>query len=101
MEKALPFRPALTIDWDTLPPTAQDTVFSDELNMGNSLNYFVPLGTTNEYRNGNALLWVAGRITCTDVFGKPHWMTFCAWHVAGQPLDSFAACDILNDSDRD
>jgi hypothetical protein len=47
--------------------------------------------------NGDIILYVHGRIDYEDIFGLPHWTTFCWFYLPGN--GQFGACAAHNDSD--
>jgi hypothetical protein len=48
--------------------------------------------------NKQAIIYVSGRIDYDDIFGQPHWTTYCAWLTV--PFNGqFARCETHNETD--
>ncbi|HMH11769.1 MAG TPA: hypothetical protein VK578_01555 [Edaphobacter sp.] len=45
-----------------------------------------------EYNATRANIYFRAKITYRDIFNHDHWMTICAFHVHGEPLNNFQFC---------
>lgn len=50
------------------------------------------------YRTGQITVAVFGKVTYSDVFGRPHWQTFC-YNLEGKDLQTYDICDYGNNVD--
>lgn len=48
------------------------------------------------YRSGSQILYLFGHVTYEDIYGKPHYTTFCMYLLAD--LSAFGDCDTYNDA---
>ena len=53
-----------------------------------------------EYRARQVVIGLLAKLRYKDTFGRPHWTTYCAYHLSGDALDQFEFCS-GNDVDRD
>ena len=88
-------------DWDKVPGTNQAALFPNSTAVGFDKSLTIPVGTAAAYREGRIRIWITGRITYLDAFGRPHWTNFCAYHTPEQNLQLFSLCDSGNDIDRE
>jgi hypothetical protein len=56
-------------------------------------------GMAAAYKDNKVRVYFTGRINYNDVFGRPHWTTFCAYHTYGQDLKLFNVCPTGNEMD--
>ena len=67
---------------DTLPITPFDIIITKEM--------------INEIRSGKIVLYIYGKITYEDIFGRGHRTTFC--HFIDKDMKAIANCDTYNDA---
>jgi|1185.fasta_scaffold337229_1 hypothetical protein len=83
-------------DWSGIDNEIAAVVFPTV--SGNALvrSVDVQSGTTAAYVAGIVRIWVTGRIEYEDVFGRHHWLVFCAYHLPQQGLALFSFCQTGN-----
>jgi hypothetical protein len=54
----------------------------------------------NDYLGRKRSLYIHGKVSYQDIFGKDHWTTFCAFHEYGTHLGKFTLCGKGNEVDR-
>jgi len=59
----------------------------------------LPQDDFDAFESGTTKLFIHGRFSYEDVFGKPHWTEYC--FVLQSSLTAFGGCEVHNDADRD
>jgi hypothetical protein len=88
-------------DWEGVPGQNSASLFPDASGNGFNKTITIEPGTAAAYRSKRLKIWITGRISYEDAFGRPHWTTFCASHNPEQNLQLFDLCETGNDLDRE
>lgn len=88
-------------DWERVPGRNAAPMFPEATGHGFNTTITITPGTAAAYRAGKLTVWVTGRISYLDAFGRPHWTNFCAYHTPDLNRQLFSLCDTGNELDRE
>lgn len=88
-------------EWDSVKADQSGSTILPDAS-GHGVNKTVRIdkpGMAAAYKDNKVRVYFTGRINYNDVFGRPHWTTFCAYHTYGQDLKLFNVCPTGNEMD--
>lgn len=63
--------------------------------------WVIPKESIGAYIKKTSMLYVEAKVFYSDIFGKQHWTTFCAFHQHGLPLTEWRFCSRGNEVDTE